>query len=96
MSVTRRGAGCGGFVRGRRPHARHRFKPSHAEAVRPGRRWSLPPVVLEQTCKAPRAERRNLSAVRGDYARALFPKSRMRLRAFESPAFRAPFSRAGM
>jgi hypothetical protein len=35
MSVTRRGAGCGGFVCGRRPRTRHRFKPRHAEAVCP-------------------------------------------------------------
>ncbi len=35
MSVTRRGAGCGSLVRGRRPRAKHGFKPRHAEALCP-------------------------------------------------------------
>ena len=96
MSVTRRGAGCGGFVCGRRPHARLRFKPSHAEAERPGRRWSLPPVVLEQTCKAPRAERWSLSAVRGDYARAESLTHPHEAAGRLKPGVPRAFSRAGM
>jgi hypothetical protein len=35
MSVTRRGAGCGGFARAGRGATEHRFKPRHAEALCP-------------------------------------------------------------
>ncbi len=61
------------------------------------RRWSVPPVALEQTCNAPRAERRNLSAVRSEtIAHALSHFAHEAAGLAESPAFRAPFSRAGM
>jgi hypothetical protein len=60
MSVTRRGAGCGGFVRGRRAGTEHRFKPRPTEPA-PGTAVELsPPGTQEQTCNAPRAERRRI------------------------------------
>jgi hypothetical protein len=83
MSVTRRGAGCGGFVCGRRPHARHGFKPRPAVRAAGGPVEECPPGTLEQTCSAPRAERRNLSAVRSVYLLMRFHSSRMRLRALQ-------------
>jgi hypothetical protein len=69
MSVTRRGAGCGSLGCGRRPHARHGFKPRPAVRAAGRPVEECPPGTLEQTCKTPRAERRNLSAFRGDFAR---------------------------
>jgi hypothetical protein len=54
-------------------------------------------VASEQTCNAPRAERRNLSAVRSDYlSHALSHFAHEAAGFAESPAFRAPFFIEGM
>ena len=67
MSVTRRGAGCGSLRATDASRVRHRFKPRPTEPA-PGTAVELsPPGTPEQACSAPRAERRNLSAVRSDY-----------------------------
>jgi hypothetical protein len=58
MSVTRRGAGCGGQARGRRPRVRHRFKTRPIQPPLESRWRRVHREMAEQTCKAPRAERR--------------------------------------
>ena len=82
MSVTRRGAGCGGPARAGRGArdgtGSSRATPRHCARRR---RWSVPPVASEQTCNAPRAERRDFPAYRGDCNLMHFLKSCMRPRA---------------
>jgi hypothetical protein len=82
MSVTRRGAGCGGPARDRRVvrdgTGSSRATPRHCARRR---RWSVPPVALEQTCNAPRAERRDFPVYRGNCYLVCFPNSHTRPRA---------------
>ncbi len=100
MSVTRRGAGCGSLaVRQTRRAAEAQVQAaSTPRPLRPedGGGASVHRWTQEQTCNAPRAERRRIGWSVVTYARAeSLTHPHEAAGWLESPAFRAPFSRAG-
>ena len=97
MSVTRRGAGCGSLAGDRRVARKAQVQAAPRRGTVPGDgggafhrwRWSRPVTR--------RARNADASVVRGDFARAESLTHPHEAAGFsESPAFRAPFSRAGM